>query len=235
MPKPPVSRPILVLLVVCAVGLGLATMLGWGFTEVYEAVTDGNGIAGFDHPVLEAMVASRTPAMASAVTWFTMTAGQVAMPIWATVVALVLVRVSRRWTPLILLLVAGAGSLALTIVLKNLVARARPPLAEAVPPYESSASFPSGHSLNALVVAGIIIYCLLRVQRRQWVRVLTAVGGGLYIALIGLSRVYLGHHWLSDVIGAWLLGLSWLAVVVVGHRIARAYALRKHPAEAATV
>lgn len=229
------TQPLLLLLLVCAIGLGLATVLGWGFAEVYEAVTDGNGIAGFDRPVLEAMVASRTPAMATAVTWFTMTAGQIAMPIWATVVALICVRLAKRWTPLILTLVAGGGSLVLTILLKRLAGRDRPPLAEAVPPYESSASFPSGHSLNALVVVGILIYCLLRVQRRQWERVLTAVGGGTYIACIGLSRVYLGHHWLSDVIGAWLLGLSWLAVVVVGHRVARAYSRSRHPAVAARV
>jgi undecaprenyl-diphosphatase len=52
----------------------------------------------------------------------------------------------------------------------------------------------------------------------------------VYALAVGLSRVYLGHHWLSDVIGAWLLGLAWLAVVIVAHRIARAYAARKQPA-----
>jgi undecaprenyl-diphosphatase len=51
----------------------------------------------------------------------------------------------------------------------------------------------------------------------------------VYAIAIGLSRVYLGYHWLSDVVGAWLLGLAWLAVVIVAHRLVHAYAKRARP------
>ena len=222
-------RPLVLLLLVSAVGLGLATLLGWGFAEVYEAVTNNNGIAGFDQPVLDAMVASRTPALTVIVNAFTMTGGPIGMPIIGVVVTGILVRVSRTVRPLILSLVAGGGSLAMTLAIKWLVGRSRPPLAEAVPPYESFASFPSGHALNAIVITGILVYSILLIVRTQRAMWLTVILGGVYAIAIGLSRVYLGHHWLSDVVGAWLLGLAWLAVVIVAHRLVHAYANRARP------
>jgi undecaprenyl-diphosphatase len=74
------------------------------------------------------------------------------------------------------------------------------------------------------------VYSLVLALKSRWARVLTIVVGSTYAIAVGLSRVYLGHHWLSDVIGAWLLGLAWLLVVIVAHRIARTYAARKKPA-----
>ena len=209
------GKPLGVLLLISAGGLGLATLLGWLFSEVYESVTDGTGIAGFDLPVLEVMVGHRTPASAAAVTWFTQTAGPIGMPILGAVAAVLTALHARRVTPVILTVVAGAGSLAMTIAVKGLVGRNRPPLAEAVPPFESSASFPSGHSLNAIVIIGIVVYSLVLTLKARWARVVTIVVGTAYALAVGLSRVYLGHHWLSDVIGAWLLGLAWLLVVIV--------------------
>ncbi len=222
-------RPLVLLLLISAVGLGLATLLGWGFAEVYEAVTNNNGIAGFDQPVLDAMVASRAPVLTVIVNGFTMTGGPIGMPIIGVVATGILVRVARAVRPLILSLVAGGGSLAMTLAIKSLVGRSRPPLAEAVPPYESSASFPSGHALNAIVITGILVYSILLIVRTQRARWLTVIVGGAYAIAIGLSRVYLGHHWLSDVVGAWLLGLAWLAVVIVAHRLVHAYANRARP------
>ena len=219
-------RPLVLLLLISAVGLGLATLLGWGFAEVYEAVTNNNGIAGFDQPVLDAMVASRAPVLTVIVNGFTMTGGPIGMPIIGVVATGILVRVARAVRPLILSLVAGGGSLAMTLAIKSLVGRSRPPLAEAVPPYESAASFPSGHALNAIVITGILVYSILLIVRTQRARWLTVIVGSAYAIAIGLSRVYLGHHWLSDVVGAWLLGLAWLAVVIVAHRLVHAYAKR---------
>jgi len=112
-------RPLILLLVISAVGLGLATLLGWAFGEVYEAVTENNGIAGFDQPVLDAMVASRTPAVTLFVNGFTQTGGPIGMPIIAVVVTVILMRVSQAVRPLILTLVAAGGSLAMTLAIKG--------------------------------------------------------------------------------------------------------------------
>jgi undecaprenyl-diphosphatase len=126
----------------------------------------------------------------------------------------------RSWTPVILVAAAAFGSLLMTIAGKEAIGRLRPPLEAAVPPFESSPSFPSGHSLNAIVIAGVVAYLLvLRRSHHRRAPVLTVVLAAAFALTMGLSRVYLGHHWLTDVIVAWTLGLAWLAVVITTHRL----------------
>ena len=207
-------------------GFGVALGLDVAAGEVYEAVSEGDGVAAFDRPILEAAVSARTPESAQAVTAFTDLGGTIGMPVIAVLVAGGLALLWRRWTPVILMLIGGAGSLALTVLGKDLVGRARPPLALAVPPYESSPSFPSGHTLNATVVLGIAAYLLILRWRSRPARVATLLGLGLFVLAMGLSRVYLGHHWLTDVVAGWLLGLGWVVTVVTGHRLA--ITVRRH-------
>ena len=201
------------------VGGSLAALLTYAAGEVYESVASGEGIAGLDRSVLEAMVKLRTPTRADWATRFTDIGGVVGMPVLAAVVVLTLALWWRRRTPVVLMLAAAAGSLLMTVTGKELTARARPPLELAVPPFESSPSFPSGHTLNATVVIGLVAYLLLiRLRGHHGRRVVVALAAAFVLAM-GLSRVYLGHHWLSDVVAAWLIGIGWLVVVVTAHRL----------------
>ena len=59
----------------------------------------------------------------------------------------------------------------------------------------------------------------MRWQRHRWARVATVLLASLFAATMGLSRVYLGHHWLTDVLVAWALGLGWLTMVITAHRL----------------
>jgi membrane-associated phospholipid phosphatase len=54
------------------------------------------------------------------------------------------------------------------------------------------------------------------------------VAAAIFAATMGLSRVYLGHHWLTDVLGAWALGAAWLSLVITAHRLY--LTTRVHPA-----
>jgi membrane-associated phospholipid phosphatase len=209
----------LVLVLTALVGGAVAVAMTAAAAEVYEAVVEADGIAGLDQPVLAQAVALRSPGLDLWVTRFTDVGGPVGMPVLAVVLTLLMVVAWRSRTPLVLMVIAAAGSLAMTETGKRLVGRVRPPHYEAVPPFESSASFPSGHTLNATVVTTVVVYLLLRHVSAAWARVVVVVTGALFVLGIGLSRVFLGHHWLTDVVAGWALGLGWAAVVVTAHRL----------------
>lgn len=211
------SYPTLVLTLV--VGAGLVFGLSWIAAEVYDAVADDDGVAGIDRPLLDLALTLRSPTADVIVTAFTDTAGTIGMPIIAVTAMLILGLTRKSWTPVILIAAAGGGSLLMTIAGKELIARNRPPLEDAVPPFEYSPSFPSGHTLNAVVVIGIIVYLLVLRREHIAARIALIVGGTVYALAVGLSRVYLGHHWFTDVLAGWLLGAAWLSLVITAHRL----------------
>lgn len=200
-------------------GAVIAAVLTAAFAEVYESVVAADGVAGLDHPVLAAGKSLRSPGLDVAVTAFTDVGGTIGMPVLALTVMAALAYRRRSWTPVILIVTAGLGSLLMTIAGKRLIGRTRPDLSDAVPPYEHSASFPSGHSLNAVVIAGIVAYLIILRLKTARSRVLTGAAAAVFAAAMGLSRVYLGHHWLTDVLAAWALGAAWLALVITAHRL----------------
>jgi membrane-associated phospholipid phosphatase len=117
------------------------------------------------------------------------------------------------------MIVAVAGSLTFTHVGKAIVGRARPPLSDAVPPYEHTFSFPSGHTLNSTVIAGMVAYLVaIRLTSRLGIA-LCVILGIVWAGAMGFSRIFLGHHWLTDVSFAWFLGLAWLALLITAHRM----------------
>jgi undecaprenyl-diphosphatase len=201
------------------VGGALATYAAEAATDVYEDVSHSDGIAGLDLPVLDWAVSTRTPTRDQWVTAWTDIGG----PVWGTVlvgaIVVILTVVWRRWTPALILLPGLIGSLAITVIGKDLTGRGRPPFSLAVPPYEVSTSFPSGHTLNATVLAGLTAYLLLILTRRMWLGALGVLAAATYAITMGLSRVWLGHHWLTDVIAGWLLGVAWVIGVITVHRI----------------
>lgn len=211
--------PYAALIITLAVGLVVAVSLAVAFGEVYESVTEADGVAGLDHPVLDAAKAVRSPALDLAVTAYTDIGGTVGMPIIAVGIMIALATKRRSWTPVILMLTAGLGSLLMTVAGKPLFGRTRPDLADAVPPYEHSPSFPSGHSLNSIVIAGIVAYLIILRLKTARARIITVLAASAFAATMGLSRVYLGHHWLTDVLAAWALGIAWLALVITAHRL----------------
>jgi membrane-associated phospholipid phosphatase len=110
-----------------------------------------------------------------------------------------------------LLLTTVSGSALTAQILKVLVARPRPELA--LYPLDSF-SFPSGHATSAMALYGVIAYILLWGSERSPYRYLGLFLCGLAISLVGFSRIYLGFHYLTDVLAGYVIGALWLWVTV---------------------
>lgn len=140
--------------------------------------------------------------------------------LWTLVaMAVVVLAIRRRWRLALYLLVTGAGELTLDPVLKVLVGRLRPVVAHPIA-YGNGDSFPSGHALGSIVCYGALLLVFLPATRGLWRRVFTAVIITL-IVVIGISRLLLGVHYLSDVLGAWALGITWLGITAFAFELSR--------------
>jgi membrane-associated phospholipid phosphatase len=190
-----------------------AVVFGW---LVYSIETGTSGVVSLDHHVTGLVVTHRSPvlnAMAKAVTFFGNEVTLSALTL--TLVTTLLLR--QAWRSAGFVVIAMAGSAALTVVGKHLVMRARPPVGDVVGAVlDRSYSFPSGHTLNSAVFV-IALLCVVTPTASAGVaRAFLLVVGCLLALGIGLSRVYLGFHWVSDVVGAWLIAAIWMTIVFTG-------------------
>lgn len=226
--------PYAALWITMLVGGVVVVALALTSAEVYDNVVDDAGLANLDKPALAFMEQLRSPGLDSFVTGFTNIGGGIGMPILASILTAWLIWVSRTWRPLILIGGAAAVSTTATTVGKKLIGRTRPDHADAVPPYETSPSFPSGHTLNSTVVIGLVVYLACLQVHRTIARVGLITAGVLFVFAMGMSRVYLGHHWMTDVIVGWVLGLGWVGIVILAHRLFHVLRHREHAGPAPT-
>ena len=123
-----------------------------------------------------------------------------------------------KMMPVLILWLLTIGSAIDSYILKVLFHRERPidSLVE-----NGTFSFPSAHATLAMACYGFIIYLVLKNIRREWLRKIIAYLGPMSITLIAVSRLYLGAHYLSDVIAGLLLGGAWLAIGIYILKIVR--------------
>lgn len=94
-------------------------------------------------------------------------------------------------------------------LLKHVFQRPRPPYGR--PKGPTDWSFPSGHSLRGFVMYGFLAYLIVHFLPTKWVRIIGVTAMVVVIALIGYSRIFLGKHYLTDVLGGFVFGAGWLA------------------------
>ncbi|MET3164190.1 UNVERIFIED_ORG: undecaprenyl-diphosphatase [Arthrobacter sp. UYEF10] len=227
-------KPYAALWLTMLVGGVLVVILALLGAEVYNNVVDDAGLTSLDLPALELSQSLRNPALDAGVTAFTNIGGGIGMPILASILTGWLTFLSRTWRPIILVGGAAAFSTVATTVGKRLVGRTRPDHSEAVPPFETSPSFPSGHTLNTTVVIGVVVYVMCLQFEMLSARITAITAGVIFIIAMGLSRVFLGHHWLTDVMAGWFLGLAWVGIVILAHRLFHGLRKREHAGPAPT-
>jgi undecaprenyl-diphosphatase len=194
-------------------GLVVIGLAGWVFGEVLENVLHRNELAIRDSPVAAWMVGHRTAWLTDVMqTVTTLGTLRVGIVLLALVWLLPAGRGSRWPTALMLTIVVG-GTGVLVDAIKLSTTRTRPDIADlltAAPGY----AFPSGHSAQAVATFGLLAHLLAGRLPRWGQRVSVWTAAILLIVLVGFSRLYLGAHWLTDVLGGFALGAAWTALVV---------------------
>jgi membrane-associated phospholipid phosphatase len=134
---------------------------------------------------------------------------------------LLLIIIGLRWEA-VMGLCGSTGIWALDNMVKGLVARPRPAqgLVQVITHLDGP-SFTSGHVTSFTVFYGFMWYLSYSLLKPSWKRTLLLSVLATLIALVGLSRVYSGEHWLSDVVGSYLLGSVWLAVIISVYYLGR--------------
>ena len=164
---------------------------------------------GPDQYVLDWMVDHRTDTWTAVMKAITTLGNTVTLFVVATVVTAAFAFARKGRLALFVGLGSAVGSL-LMVALKELFSRDRPPMPERMIDL-SSHSFPSGHAMCSTVVFGLIAVALYQaspwVQSHMWVLLFAP----LLALSIGISRVYLGAHWMTDVLAGWILGALYVA------------------------
>ncbi len=195
-----------------AVGLVLASVAA--VASLLDGIGENGDLAVLDRPTLAWLVGHRDPVLTAVMTAVSTVGGEVVLSAIA-VLAVAALAWRRRFDEALLLGLALGAAETLSLVLKHLVGRPRPPAADAVGPVETTLSFPSGHTIGTATFAFALAYLWWR-RRPGARRALAGLGAaGVATAVMAASRLYLGDHWLTDVLGSVALAGGVLALVVL--------------------
>jgi undecaprenyl-diphosphatase len=196
------------------VSLVILALGGWLFGVVLEDVSGHNGSVGLDQPVLDWFARHREPWLTDVMRVVTALGSSAVLVPLGLVAGLWWWRRRRDLSALVFLATTYVGAGVLFQVIKRLTGRARPPSAEALGHF-SGLAFPSGHATLATAMWGAFAL-LVSSATPSWRRKVVAWTAAVLVALlVGVTRLYLGAHWLTDVLGGWTLGAIWLTIASI--------------------
>lgn len=211
-------RPGAALGLLLTVQLAVLVALGVAFRAVLDDVTENDELTSLDAPVSGYVIDAREPWLSRFFEVFTWSGSPAVLFLFVLLVGLYLRRVTGSTRPLIFLATGLVGAMTASTLIKLVVARPRPPaflaLVDAV-----GYGFPSGHATAA--VAGWLSMTVVFAARtcRRGLKVVLVLTALVIAGLVGLSRVYLGVHEPTDVLGGWSLGALWVVAVLVATRL----------------
>jgi membrane-associated phospholipid phosphatase len=212
------------------IGLLLSVCLLVCFGLIARSVEGGRGLTRLDQRIGLSLAEhrERAPLLRDFFLAVTQLGSVPAMVTLAVGVALALVMQRRRLLALVWL-IAPAGGALLDVILKHFFERGRPPFHDPAI-NETTLSFPSGHSMGSVVGYGLLAYLLVRAARHWWMRLAIIAAASVLVLAIGFSRIFLGAHYFSDVLGGYTVGGFWLASCILTIE-----AVRRRPRQAVEV
>jgi membrane-associated phospholipid phosphatase len=190
-------------------GLLVALFGGWAFSAIAQEVGPNRALEFFDRSATEWVQHFATPALTNAayvVSYF----GSVVVLTTFSIVTALLLLTYRQWERLLGLALTMLGGSSLNILLKHFFQRQRPVWEDPLVTLESF-SFPSAHAMGSTLFYGFIALLLVHYCRSWGRRIIIAAVAVLVVLAISATRIYLGAHYLSDVLAAFAAGAAWLA------------------------
>jgi membrane-associated phospholipid phosphatase len=222
--SPPTGTPAALAGVATLMGLAVAVLALFLFGWLADEMLEGETLA-FDLRVRAAVHALASPGLTHLLELVSTLGGPAVLaPVGAVLIALFAWRQWWRGTVLLAVSIGGAG--VLDAALKHAFQRPRPtPFFDY--PAPASYSFPSGHALFSFCFFATGAALLAPRLRFPALRRLVWIVAVLAILAIGFSRIYLGVHYPSDVVAGYAAGLLWSSAIMVGDRVAHAWARRR--------
>lgn len=194
------------------IGLGLAGLFIFLFAEVAEEVMEKE-FGLFDVLIIRSLESLSSGTMDMVMFIITELGSVWFLSVMSTVVLGVLWwKLKDKWGILFFIVAVGGGSL-LTVLLKHFYSRERPSINPEIDAI--GYSFPSGHSMGSLIFYGFVMYLVIRTRQKAWIEGLTVGILGVLIFFIGISRIYLGAHFPSDVLAGYIAGTIWLTLSLI--------------------
>jgi undecaprenyl-diphosphatase len=187
--------------VVCIVGFSLMSLL----------ISD-HKIVQFDSNVIAAIQGMESPGLTKVMKFFTFIGSAPFVIVLSIILLFFLYKVLHHRMELILLIASIFGSAALNGLLKQFFHRVRPNLHRLID--VGGYSFPSGHAMSAFTVYVILTFLLWRHIPSKWGRTLLILFSFFMILSIGTSRIYLGVHYPSDIVGGYFASGFWVAIAI---------------------
>jgi undecaprenyl-diphosphatase len=206
-------------------GLAIVTVAAAAFAQIAEAVVQGQTRA-FDNAILRFMGEIGAPWLDALVLEVT-ALGARAVVYMVVLIASVFLWQSRHHYSAALLWVAVIGSGLINSVLKVSFNRPRPDVFPWRTQHVGLASFPSGHAMTSIVVYGTLAFLIARLAPTPLLKRLTWGVAGMVIVLVGLSRLYLGVHYPSDVLAGFIIGGAWAIICALGMEAVRYFRTRR--------
>ncbi|WP_251551814.1 phosphatase PAP2 family protein [Neobacillus muris] len=191
-----------VLSVVCLIGFSLLALQ-----------ISGNSLLHFDRQMISFIQGFETPWLTSLMKFFSFIGSVPVVILLCLLCMYILYKLLHHYSELLLFISVAIGSAVLNLMLKLIFHRARPDLHQLVE--ISGYSFPSGHAMNAFTVYGIFAFLMWRHLYTKWGRIWLIIASTWMILLIGLSRIYLGVHYPTDIIGGYLASGVWVTAAIL--------------------
>ncbi|GAC1648755.1 MAG: hypothetical protein NVS4B3_04800 [Gemmatimonadaceae bacterium] len=199
-----------------ALGFLLIAALLWGFAAIAEDIPEQGRLIRLDLAVngwFHTHASAAGDRIFSMVSWV---GGPALLAVG--LIAAITLAYWRDWLRLLLWVVALGGGTLLDLLLKSSFRRARPEFAAQFL-HTNSWSFPSGHAMSSLIGYGMLAFLLLPYIGSSGRRGATVAFTAALVGAIGFSRLYLGVHYLSDVVAGFLAGGAWLLVCIGAYRV----------------